>query len=342
MNTREPPISFDAPSRPLVIAGFLIVYVIWGSTYLGIRLAIESIPPLFMAGTRYLVAGGAMFLFAFSRGAKLPSRAEWYAALVVGGCLLLGGNGGLTFAEQYIPSGSAALLVATVPIFLTTFAWIARLTSRPSAAVLFALFLGLAGVFILSRPESQSFSPAAQHNWYLGVTVLLVASAIWAAGSLYSKKAARPSSAVLGVGIQMICGGALLLIVSVSTGEAGRFEWSKVSMRSILAWWYLVIFGAIIAFTAYVWLVRVCAPSLVGTYAFVNPVIAVFLGSAFAGEELNFRTMCGAAVIVAAVALVVFFSNRPAKPPLERNEPGLLSSSACTPKILETRPRGIQ
>jgi drug/metabolite transporter (DMT)-like permease len=223
------------------------------------------------------------------------------------------------------------------------FAWLARLTSRPSAAILFALLLGLAGVFILSRPESQSFSPGAQHNWYLGVTVLLIASAIWAAGSLYSKKAARPSSAVLAVGIQMICGGALLLIVSVSTGEAGRFEWSNVSMRSILAWWYLVIFGAIIAFTAYVWLVRVCAPSLVGTYAFVNPVIAMFLGSAFAGEELNFRTMCGAAVIVAAVALVVFFSNRPpARRPLDRDKPELLSSSACTAKVLETRSRGIQ
>jgi drug/metabolite transporter (DMT)-like permease len=268
MNIREPRTSSDAPSRPLVIAAFLIVYVIWGSTYLGIRFAIESIPPLFMAGTRYLVAGGAMFLFALSRGAKLPSRAEWYAALVVGGCLLLGGNGGLTFAEQYVPSGTAALLVATVPIFLTIFAWIARLTSRPSGAILFALLLGLAGVFILSRPESQSFSSGAQHNWYLGVTVLLMASAIWAAGSLYSKKAARPSSAVLGV----------------------------------------------------------------GTYAFVNPVIAVFLGSAFAGEELNFRTICGAAVIVAAVALVVFFSNRPAKPPLGKDEPELLSSSACAPK----------
>ena len=146
----------------------------------------------------------------------------------------------------------------------------------------------------------------------------------------------------MSVGVQMICGGVLLLIVSVSTGEAGRFEWSNVSVRSILAWWYLVIFGAIIAFTVYVWLVRVCAPSLVGTYEFVNPVIAVFLGSAFAGEELSFRMMCGAAVIVVAVALVVFFSNRPAKPQLDRDEPELLSSSACTPKVLETRPRGIQ
>src|ERR1700746_684355 len=135
MNTRERTISFDAPSRPLVIAAFLTVYVIWGSTYLGIRLAIESIPPLFMAGTRYLVAGGAMFLFALLRGAKLPPRAEWYAALVVGGCLLLGGNGGLTFAEQYIPSGTASLLVATVPIFLTIFPWMARLTSRPTHTI---------------------------------------------------------------------------------------------------------------------------------------------------------------------------------------------------------------
>jgi drug/metabolite transporter (DMT)-like permease len=307
--------------------------VIWGSTYFGIRLAIESIPPFFMAGTRYLAAGGTMFLFALSRGAKLPSKTELRAAFIVGGCLLLGGAGGLTFAEQYVPSGTAALLVATVPVFLTIFAWITRLTARPSRTVLFALLLGIAGVFILSRPDLHSaLSSNGQSNWYLGVTVLLISSSIWAAGSLYSKNAARPSSAILGVGIQMISGGALLLVASALSGEPSRFDWAKVSVQSFLAWWYLVIFGAIIAFTAYVWLVRVCAPSLVGTYAFVNPVIAVFLGSVFAGEELTLRTISGAAVIVVAVAIIIFFSSRrPMKMALDYDRPKLVSSRSANP-----------
>jgi drug/metabolite transporter (DMT)-like permease len=306
MNTREP--TSNVPNRALVIAALLIVYVVWGSTYLGIRLAIQSIPPFLMAGSRYVVAGVLMFLFEWIRGAKLPSAAEWRDAFVVGGCLLLCGNGGVTFAEQYVPSGTAALLVATVPIFLTFFAWIARFTSRPSGPVIFALLLGLAGVFILSRPDEHvRVAPSA---WYTGVGALLTASAIWAAGTLYSKKAARPSSSILGVGIQMVAGGLLLLLTSISMGEPNRFDWRGITMGSLVSWFYLVFIGAIVAFTAYIWLVRVCSPALVGTYAFVNPVVAVLLGWVFAGEEMNNRTMVGAGVIVIAVTIIALFSNR--------------------------------
>lgn len=300
-----------SPNPLLVLTALVTVYVIWGSTYLGIRLAIASIPPFFMAGTRYLVAGGAMFLFALVRGAKLPSLVEWRDALIVGACLLLVGNGGVTFAEQYVPSGTAALLVATVPVFLTLFAWSAKLGPRPSAMVCVALLLGLVGAAILSRPGTQpGVAPGNQLNWYIGIIVLIVAAAVWAGGSLYSRKAVRPSSAIVGVGIQMICGGALLLLVSISTGEAGRFDWRHVTAESSLAWAYLVVFGAIIAFTAYIWLVRVCSPALVGTYAFVNPVVAVLLGWAIAGEALDNRTISGAAVIVVAVVIIVAFANR--------------------------------
>jgi drug/metabolite transporter (DMT)-like permease len=300
-----------ASHNPLLVLGALLtVYVIWGSTYLGIRLAIASIPPFFMAGTRYLAAGGVMFLFAWVRGAKLPSLIEWRDALIVGGCLLLVGNGGVTFAEQYVPSGTAALLVATVPVFLTIFAWITRVGPRPGWMICLALLLGLLGVSILARP-SGPLSTGDQFNWYAGIIVLVIAAPVWAGASLYSRKAARPSSAIVGVGIQMICGGVLMLVVSISTGEATRFDWSRVSVQSAFAWVYLVAFGSIIAFTAYIWLVRVCSPALVGTYAFVNPVVAVFLGWAIAGENLDNRTISGAAVIIVAVVIIVVFSNRP-------------------------------
>ena len=209
-----------SPNPVLVLTALLTVYVIWGLTYLGIRLAIASIPPFFMAGTRYLAAGGAMFLFALLRGAKLPSLVEWREGVIVGGCLLLVGNGGVTFAEQYVPSGTAALLVATVPVFLTIFAWVTEAGPRPSGMICVGLGLGLLGVSILSRPAPHSnVSPADRFNWYTGIVVLLVAAAVWRAVRFIREKL-RASSAIVAVGIQMICGGALLLLVSVSTGEA--------------------------------------------------------------------------------------------------------------------------
>ena len=308
-------IEIASPNPVLILTALLAVYAIWGSTYLGIRLAIASMPPFFMAGTRYLAAGGAMFLFALFRGAKMPSLVEWRDALIVGACLLLVGNGGVTFAEQYVPSGTAALLVATSAVFLTVFAWAAKIGPRPSGMVSIGLLLGLLGVSILSRPGTHSvLSPANQFNWYTGIVALLIAAAVWAAGSLYSRKAARPSSPIAGVGIQMICGGVLLLLVSISTGEAARFDWSRVTAESSLAWLYLVVFGAIIAFSAYIWLARVCSPALLGTSAFVNPVVAVLLGWAIAGETLDSRTISGAAIIVVAVVIIVVFTNRSKKP----------------------------
>ena len=313
MKTTKSASSFEtaSPNRLLMLTALLTVYVVWGSTYLGIRLAIASIPPFFMAGTRYLVAGGAMFLFALFRGAKMPSRVEWRDALIVGGCLLLVGNGGVTFAEQYVPSGTAALLVATVPVFLTVFAWLTKLGPRPSGMVCIALVLGLLGVGILSRPGPDSaMSPGNEVHWYAGIIALLASAALWAVGSLYSRKAAHPSSAVIGVGIQMICGGVLLLLVSVLTGEAGRVDLERVTAESLLAWIYLVVFGAIIAFTAYIYLTRVCSPALLGTYPFVNPVVAVLLGWSVAGETLDSRTISGTAVIVVSVVIIVVSTNR--------------------------------
>jgi drug/metabolite transporter (DMT)-like permease len=322
MKTTKSALSFEtaSPNPVLVLIALLTVYVIWGSTYLGIRLAIASIPPFFMAGTRYLAAGGAMFLFALFSGAKMPSLVEWRDALILGGCLLLGGNGGVTFAEQYVPSGTAALLVSTVPVFLTIFAWATKLGPRPSAMVCVGLLLGLLGVSILSRPGTQStMSPGSHFHWYIGIVALLLAAAVWAWGSLYSRKATHPSSPIVGVGIQMICGGTLLLLVSISTGETGRVDLGRVTTESFLAWAYIVVFGAIVAFTAYIWLTRVISPALLGTYAFVNPVVAVLLGWAIAGEKLDSRTISGAAVIVAAVVILVVFTSRSKRTAVRRS-----------------------
>ncbi len=320
-----------ASHNPLLVLGALLtVYVIWGSTYLGIRLAIASIPPFFMAGTRYLAAGGAMFLFAWVRGAKMPSLVEWRDAVIAGGCLLLVGNGGVTFAEQYVPSGTAALLVATVPVFLTIFAWIARLGPRPSWMICLALLLGLIGVSILAPPSVQSgLSPGDQYNWYVGIVALLVAAAVWAGGSLYSRKATRPSSAIVGVGIQMICGGAMLLAVSISSGEPGRFDWSRLTAQSAFAWVYLVQFLALSLRLPlfYIWLVRVCSPALVGTHAFVNPVVAVLLGWAIAGEKLGWADRSGTAVLVGAVLRILECSNRSNRTAVPRSTAKVMATS---------------
>ena len=312
MDTRKQHLSSPTNASPLlVLVALVTVYLIWGSTYLGIRLAIAAVPPFLMAGTRYLAAGGAMFLFALVRGAKLPSATQWRDALIVGACLILVGNGGVTFAEQYVPSGTAALLVATVPVFMTIFAWATGMAPRPNAMICLALLLGLLGVFVLSGPGKHSGGPmVTPYDWYAGIVALIAASAVWAGGSLYSRNATRPDSPIVGVGIQMICGGALLMLVSVATGEPARFQWSNVTTESVIAWVYLVSFGSIIAFSAYIWLVRVCSPALVGTYPFVNPVVAMVLGWAIAGEQLDSRTISGAAVIVVSVIIIVLFPNR--------------------------------
>jgi drug/metabolite transporter (DMT)-like permease len=291
-----------APSQLAIWVALSAVYVIWGSTYLGIRFAIETIPTFFMAGSRWIIAGTAMYLFARLRGAKAPTRRHWREAIIVGSCLIVGGNGGVTFAERYLPSGLTALLVATVAIFLTLFGWWFRFTSRPRPAVFFALLLGLVGVAILSRPNIAGATTA---NWNIGIAASLFASAIFAAGSLYSRRSPRPESSILWVGMQMICGGIILAAIGGLTGEGSHFQLAAISQKSLWALAYLVLFGSIIGYSAYVWVARVCHPSLFGTYSFVNPVVAVLLGWILAGEQINLQIICGAAIVVAAVAIIV-------------------------------------
>ncbi|UOQ66530.1 drug/metabolite exporter YedA [Hymenobacter volaticus] len=296
--------STSAPSRASVLLAFAAVYIIWGSTYLGIRFAIDSMPPLLMAGTRYALAGALLYGFMRWRGEPAPTTAGWRKALIIGICLLAFGNGGVTLGEQYIPSGLAALLAATVPMFLALLGWWSGTAARPTLWVAIGLLCGLAGVYLLARTSEANHVALPGHET-LGVSLVLIAAFLWAIGSLYSKKNQPSPSPFLSGGMQMLCGGLLMLVVGLLRGEAAGFELAQVTPKSWLAYGYLVSVGSIVAFTAYIWLLRVVEPALAGTYAFVNPVVAVLLGWAFAGEALNPQMLLGASLIVAAVALVV-------------------------------------
>lgn len=288
------------PARSRVIAAFAAVYLLWGSTYLAIRFAIETMPPLVMAGVRFLVAGTVLYTLVRARGAAKPTRANWLAALIVGGLLLACGNGSVVWAEQLVPSGITALLVATVPLWMVLFDWLRPGGRRPRAMVIAGIALGLVGLVLLVQPSS--FGGRAVNP--VGAATLVVASIAWAAGSIYSKHSKLPPSPLLATAMEMLAGGALLVVVGSLSGEVAAFDPSAVSLRSGLALGYLVIFGSLVGFSAYVWLLRVASPSSVSTYAYVNPVVAVILGWALAGESLTLRTLLAAGVIIGAVVLI--------------------------------------
>ena len=287
-----------ASRRAQIALALGTVYVVWGSTYFAIRVALESLPPFFMASARYLTAGVVLYAWAWSRGAERPKLVHWRSAFILGAALLLVGNGGVVWAEQQVSSGLAALLVSTEPLWIVLLVW-SQQRQRPRLQVLGGMALGFTGLVLLLSPSAGGGVAAAS------AVALLCASASWASGSLYSVRAKLPDSPLLATAMQMLAGGALLLVTSASTGELGRIHPEAVSSRSLLAVVYLSVFGSIIAFTAYIWLLRAAAPVLVSTYAYVNPVVAVFLGW-FAGHETIGRgTLLAAGVILGGVALIV-------------------------------------
>lgn len=293
----------EAPSRSAVLAAFAAIYVIWGSTYLAIRFAIETLPPFLMAGTRFLVAGVLLYAWCRLRGAKRPDPLHWKGAALPSLFMLLGGVGAVSWAEQLVPSGLAALIVATVPLWLTVLAWLGPDGRRPGFREAAGIVLGLIGVAVLVVPGSVlkgefSIDP-------VGAAVLVLASISWAFGSLKNKSTPGPDSHLFGVALLMVTGGLWLYAAGLVTGELGALSLESVSLRSVLSLLYLIVFGSILAFTAYVWLLDVAAPAQVGTYAFVNPVVAVFLGWLLADEPVTSRILVAAAIIVVGVALIV-------------------------------------
>ena len=287
--------------RAEVLLAFAAIYVIWGSTYLAIRFAIETVPPLFMAAVRFLVAGGALYAWLRWRGAERPAGIHWRAAAVVGGLLLLGGNGAVVWAEQRVPSGVTALLVAMVPFWMVLIDWARPGGAGPTWMVAAGLTLGLAGLALLVGPEQLL---GGAHTDHLGALVLAFGCLSWSLGSVYSRHAPLPSSPQLATAMEMLAGGALLLLASGARGEWPLVDLDAVSLRSLLALGYLVVFGSLVAFSAYIWLLRQTTPARVSTYAYVNPVVAMVLGWALAGEPLSPRTLLAAGVIVAGVVLI--------------------------------------
>ena len=291
-------------NRLRIIIAFAALYLIWGSTYLAILFAIDSIPPFIMAGTRFLTAGLIMFGFARTQASLRSTWAEWRGALIVGACLLLGGNGGVTISEKFIPSGLASLIVATVPIYMALLSWLSGLAPRPKPIVWLGLAGGFAGVAILLGP-AVTLRDANSSRAAIGISILLVSSFVWSAGSIYSSRVRHAASPFLGAAQQMFCGGILLLFVGIAAGELGSLHFGRISMLSLGAFVYLVLIGAIVGYTAYFWLLRHCEPAKVATYAYVNPIVAVILGALFAGERVGLQTLAAAALIIGSVALII-------------------------------------
>ena len=287
------------PSRALVLAAFGVVYIVWGSTYLAIRVAIESIPPFLMAGTRFLVAGALMYGWSRMRGAPRPGRPAWRAALLLGALFLLFGNGGVVWAEQYVASGLAAVLVALMPIWTAIVEWARPGGTRPGLMTTAGLLTGFAGVALLLAPGG---SGAEIHR--VGALVLILASLAWAIASVISRSMPLPESGAQSSGMQMLAGGALLTVAGLATGEAAAFDPGAMSPRSLGALLYLITFGSLLGFGAFTWLLRATSPARVATYAYVNPVVAVILGWALLGEPFGPRELAAAAVIVGGVALI--------------------------------------
>jgi drug/metabolite transporter (DMT)-like permease len=279
--------------------GFGAIYLIWGSTYLGIRYAVETIPPYLMMGARHLIAGILVFAWARWRGVPAPQLKQWWWAAIAGAFLFLGGHGVLAWAEQKVPSGLAALLCATLPLWTVLLARVDTTEPRLGIEAWSGILLGFGGVALLIGPDALR-----QRLDLLAAAGVLSSALFWVVGTSYTRRVDLPSSKILSAAMQMICGGVLLFVAGVLSGETGRFHVHNLTGRSVFSLAYLIVFGSIIAFTVYTWLVPVCSPSMLSTYAYVNPVIAVLLGWALAHEALDARTLTAMVVIVAGVVLV--------------------------------------
>jgi len=284
-----------------IIVAFAAIYLIWGSTYLAIKFAIETIPSFFMAAIRFLIAGAILFTFSRIKGKFKIEPIHWKSSFIVGGLLLLGGNGGVVWAEKVVPSGLTALLVSTVPIWVVIISLIIRSEEKPTLKQILGICLGFIGLFFLISPENLLRGESINLT---GAIVLLGATLSWSIGSIYTKHAIFPESQILTVALQMLAGGFLLFLLSLVSGEIFTLDISLVSLKSFISLLYLIALGSVIAFTAYIWLLKNVGAAKTTTYAYVNPVVAVFLGWALAGETLDFKIIISSIVIISAVVLI--------------------------------------
>jgi len=301
-------------SRTQLVLAFAAVYVLWGSPYLAIRFGIETIPPFLMAGLRHSVAGILLYAWVRLSGTPKPAPRQWLPAAAIGALMLLGGNGLVSWAEKRVPSGLAALIVASVPIWLTLLHGLEK-RARPHGVVLLGLGGGLAGLAFLVAPGKFA---GGSHVDLAGAGALLSAALFWAIGSLYARRAKLPASTLLATAMEMLTGGAALILTSGLLREWRSFSFGDVSARSWLALGYLIVAGSLVGFTAYIFLLGATTPARVGTYAYVNPIVAVLLGWAFASEVVTARTVIAALGILGAVAVIIRYGGQKAQKEVAR------------------------
>ncbi|UCC82839.1 MAG: EamA family transporter [Gemmatimonadota bacterium] len=287
---------------PGVVAAFAAIYLIWGSTYLGIKFAIATLPPLTVVATRSITAGALLYAWGRWRGAGAPSVAQWRAGVIVGALLFLGGHGGLAWAQQRVPSGVASLFIATLPLWMTLMQAQKDGASVFTPRTLAGLAAGTLGILVLVGPAVLLGSEPVH---LLGAAVLVLAALSWSVGSAVAQRSPRPASLSVTTGSYLLSGGSLLLMAGIASGELRDLRPDTISFQSLAALGYLIAFGSVVAFGAYSWLIRRRSLAAVSTYAFVNPVVAVFLGWALGGESLNARVVAAATLVVAAVVLIL-------------------------------------
>jgi drug/metabolite transporter (DMT)-like permease len=302
-----------------IVLAFLAVYVIWGSTYLAIRFVIQDFPPFMMAGVRFLIAGALLYALVRLRGAPTPKPLHWVPAGIIGTLLLVFGNLGVVLSERTVPTGLVSILVAMVPIYVAILDWLRPGGKAPTMRVIAGLALGALGIVFLVGPSNITGGHSVDMT---GLLFLTVGSISWSAGTLYSRHVRWEVSPLMATAMQMLFAGGLLSMISLSIGEPTHFNITHVGSRAILSLVYLITFGSIVGFTAYIWLLNHVSPSRVATYAYVNPVVAVFLGWAMNGEKFTTEMMFAAAIILTAVWFITGgkVKNEPPRPELETKE----------------------
>ncbi len=293
------------PATWKIISAFAALYVIWGTTYLAIGMMVKTIPPYLGAGSRFLAAGTLLYAFLRVRGAPRPTRRQWGWAALAGLLLLVGGNGSIVWAQKTVPSGIASVIVATEPLWIVLVSWLLFRGGRPTLLEGAGILGGFAGMVFLIGPSMLAHGGDIDP---FGAGLLVFATVSWAFGSMVSRHADLPDSAPMAMSMEMAAAGVTMLVLALPKGDWAQFSLSAVSRASFLGWLYLVVFGSWVGFVAFFFVMRHCRPSRAATYAYVNPVIAVFLGVLVAGEPLAARTLVSAAVILVSVAVVVTFS----------------------------------
>ena len=295
-------------STHALVAAFATIYIVWGSTYLAMRVGVETMPPLSLATVRFVLAGGILFAIVKLRGAPWPDARQWRDNALVGAFLLLGGNGPVVWAAQYIPSGIGSLLVGLAPMWMVLIEWAFPGGRRPGPYTAAGLLIGFTGIIVLVAPWEHTGGAGALP--LKGVAAILLSTVFWAAGSIISRHVRNPAPAFSASAMQMLCGGGALAIAALIRGEPAMIQTGAISLRSWIAFFYLIVFGSLGGFSAYTWLIANSTPARVSTYAYVNPVVAVFLGWLILDEPVTPRTLLAAAIVVTSVVIIIARKNK--------------------------------